>query len=213
MKSNTNMKSKTTQYTRILIGGAALMIASTAVADENIIIPEVMVCEVSHGIESEEGAITDEEINIDNEVVDTEITGEEAGNDEGEEIVDDKELTDDLVSILTWYPDWSKRDNDADVSENPDKELTDDLVSILPWYPDWSKHDNDADVSENPEYHYMAAGGPALESQGQNTSTGPQAADEKSAVTMVDAKSITANISRAAAKPTAVKTNGRVFLR
>lgn len=176
------MKSKTTQYTRILIGGAALMIASTAVADENIIIPEVMVCEVSHGIESEEGAITDEEINIDNEVVETEITGEEAGNDEGEEIVDDKELTD-------------------------------ELVSILPWYPDWSKRDNDADVSENPEYHYMAAGGPALESQGQNTSTGPQAADEKSAVTMVDAKSITANISRAAAKPTAVKTNGRVFLR
>lgn len=182
------MKSKTTQYARILIGGAALMIASTAVADENIVIPEVIVSGVFHGTESEESVTTVEEISDNDEFVDAEITNEEAGSDEGEEIVINEEIVD-------------------------DEELTDEHGILVGWDPDWVKRNNNTDGSENPEYLYMTAGGPALESQGQNTSNGPQAADEKSAVTMVDAKSITANISRAAAKPTAVKTNGRVFLR
>lgn len=182
----TNMKPKTTQYARILIGGAALMIASTAFADESIVKPEVIICfEGFQGIEPAEGEITDEEISVDEEIVDVEITDEETGSDEGEEIVINEEIIDHA-------------------------EITDETDIVITWDPDWVKRNND---SENPEYLYMTAGGPALESQGQSTSTGPQAADEKSAVTMVDAKSVTTNISRAAAKPTAVKANGRVFLR
>jgi hypothetical protein len=174
------MKSKTTQYARILIGGAALMIASPAIAEETLVTPEITI--------SVEGEITDEDISVDEEVVDVEITDEETGSDEGEEIVINEEIIDDA-------------------------EITDEHDIVITWDPDWVKRNNDTDGSENPEYLYMTAGGPALESQGQSTSTGPQAADEKSAVTMVDAKSVTTNISRAAAKPTAVKTNGRVFLR
>lgn len=182
------MKPITTQYARILIGGAALMIVSTAFAEETVVKPEIIVCEGFHGIEPAEGEITDEVINIDDEVTDVEITDEEAGSDEGEEVVINEEIIDDA-------------------------EITDEHDIVICWDPDWVKRTNDSDDSVNPEYLYMTAGGPVLGSQGSAASTGPDAADEKSAVTMVEAKSVTAKISRAASKPTAVKANGRVFLR
>lgn len=170
------MKSKTTQYTKVLIGAAALMISSSALAEEAVIEPQIVICPPPpHGIDIADEDVTDDVATVE------ELADEKISDEDVEVVVDDKEVVkDDEVLIACWDFDWSKREND-----------------------------DDAQV-----YLYMATDGPAAEATGgiaQNSA--PQAADETSAVTKVEKNTVSANIRRVANKPTAVKSNGRVFLR
>lgn len=172
-----HMKAKAKQYAKLLIGGTALMMTSAATAEEEVIEPQIAICEFCPLPE-----VVDETVTEDNVTVVEEFTEGEVSKEGDEVTVDAPEvITDDGVVFTCWNVDWVKREND--------------------------------DVTP-PEYLAMTTSGPMTESAGVTAQpSAPQTADEQSAVTPVEKNTVSSQISRVASKPTAVKSDGRVFLR
>jgi hypothetical protein len=172
-----HMKAKTKQYAKLLIGGAALMMTSAAMAEEEVIEPQIAICDFFPLPE-----VVDETVSEENVTVVEEFTEGEVSEKCDEVVIDAPEvITDEGVVFTCWNVDWVKREND--------------------------------DVTP-PEYLAMTASGPMTESSGAAAQpSAPQTADEQSAVTQVEKNTVSSQISRVASKPTAVKSDGRVFLR
>jgi hypothetical protein len=172
-----HMKAKTKQYAKLLIGGAALMMTSAATAEEEVIEPQIAICDFFPIPE-----VVDETVSEENVTVVEEFTEGEVSEKCDEVVIDAPEvITDEGVVFTCWNVDWVKREND--------------------------------DVTP-PEYLAMTASGPMTESSGAAAQpSAPQTADEQSAVTQVEKNTVSSQISRVASKPTAVKSDGRVFLR
>ncbi|TAE91916.1 MAG: hypothetical protein EAZ81_04575 [Verrucomicrobia bacterium] len=172
-----HMKAKTKQYAKLLIGGAALMMTSAATAEEEVIEPQIAICDFFPLPE-----VVDETVSEENVTVVEEFTEGEVSEKCDEVVIDAPEvITDEGVVFTCWNVDWVKREND--------------------------------DVTP-PEYLAMTASGPMTESSGAAAQpSAPQTADEQSAVTQVEKNTVSSQISRVASKPTAVKSDGRVFLR
>lgn len=165
------MKSKTKQYAWLLTGVTALMMTSSVMADEEVVEPQIAICDIAVS----------------------------------EPIADDKSADDDMVM--------DDKALDQDVVIDQDDSVVDDDEVMHCWDLDWVKRDNDGEVT-NPEILYMTSNGPTENpTSGEVQPSAPQSADEQSAMTAVKKNSISANIRRVAAKPSAVKTNGRVFIR
>lgn len=159
------------------MGTAALMMTSTVMAEEEVIEPQIAICEIFPL-----PVVVDETVTEDNVTVVEEFTEGEVSEEGGEVVIDAPEvITGDDVVFTCWNLDWVKREND--------------------------------DVSP-PEYLAVTTSGPMAESSGAEAQpTAPQTADEQSAVTQVEKNTVSSQISRVASKPTAVKSDGRVFLR
>lgn len=161
------------------MGSAALMMTSAAMAQEEVIEPQIGSCEVYYPLP----VVVDEIVTEDNVTVVEEFTEREVSEDGGDVVVDAPEVsTDDDVVFICRTFDLVKREND--------------------------------DVS-SPEYLAVTTSGPTMaESSGTEAQpSAPQAADEQSTMTQVEKKTVSSQISRVACKPTAVKSDGRVFLR
>lgn len=172
-----HMKAKTKQYAKLLIGGAALMMTSAATAEEEVIEPQIAICDFFPIPE-----VVDETVSEENVTVVEEFTEGEVSEKCDEVVIDAPEvITDEGVVFTCWNVDWVKRENDD---------------------------------ATPPEYLAMTASGPMTESSGAAAQpSAPQTADEQSAVTQVEKNTVSSQISRVASKPTAVKSDGRVFLR
>lgn len=119
----------------------------------------------------------------DGEIVETEVI-------EDGEIIEDEEVV-------------------VDEKETTDSDLEEEVITI-DWSVDWVKRGD-----ENPEIFYMSAnGGAPLENAANNTEeVADQAVDKQAVVNKAGEKPAVTNMCRIASQPTAVKANGRVFLR
>jgi len=97
----------------------------------------------------------------------------------------------------------------VDEKETTDSDLEEEVITI-DWSVDWVKRGD-----ENPEIFYMSAnGGAPLENAANNTEeVADQAVDKQAVVNKAGEKPAATNMRRIASQPTAVKANGRVFLR
>lgn len=165
------MKAKTKPYVWLLTSAAVLIMTSSVMAEEEVVEPEIAICEFPVSEPIADDKIADDDVVIDDKVVDQEVLV-----DQEDAVVGDDEV------IHCWDLDWVKRDHEGEET--------------------------------NPEILYVALNGPTENPTGGSTQPlAPQSADEQSAVTTLKKNSISANIRRVAAKPSAVKTNGRVFIR
>lgn len=129
--------------------------------------------------------------------VDTEIVIDDAedGQNVDAEVIEDGELIEDEEVVV-------------DEKETTDP---DDCGTItIDWPTDWIKRDG-----ENPEIFYMSANGGAPEENAANSTkeVTDQAIDKQAVVNKAGEKPAVTNVRRIASQPTAVKANGRVFLR
>ncbi len=102
-------------------------------------------------------------------------------------------------------------DDEVVIDKESDSEVTDEDGEVTTcWDPDWVKRGDGDEV-----IYYMTGGGPGVEPNRSNASdTAPVEADKDAAVTTRAEKSPKVNtVQRNTAKPNAVKSNGRVFLR
>lgn len=191
------MKLKTTTYSRLLFGAALIAMTSPVISEEVTVEPEVAICDFIPGIIFEEEPV---DLQVEGEVVVDEIDGGDVSEEDttvDEEVVVDTEVTDDTVK-------------DVEISEE-------DGEVFHCWLPSWVQRDGGD--GENPDMNVflMSSSGPATQEGITATAvtlSAAQVADEQSAVTTSILKSdVSTNISAVAAKPTAVKSNGRVFLR
>ena len=140
------------------------------------------------------------------EVASPEVTICEVAPDE--ETVDSVDIViDDEVEIID---EETTTDEEVVVDKENDRDDSDD-GEVITWDPDWVKRGDGGE-----EVYYMSAnGGPIAEPNRNNASdTAPVEADKDTTVTARAEKAPKVNtVQRSTAKPTAVKSNGRVFLR
>ena len=122
---------------------------------------------------------------------------------DGDDVVIDDETTivDDETTTVT----------DEDIVKDDDNGSGDNDEIVITWDPDWVKRGDGGE-----EIYYMSAnGGPSAEPDRSNASeAAPVEADKDATVTARTEKAPKVNtVQRNSAKPNAVKSNGRVFLR
>jgi len=112
------------------------------------------------------------------------------------EVIEDGEIIEDEEVVV-----------DEKESTEPEEECG---TVTFDWPIDWVKRGG-----ENPEIFYMSAnGGAPVENAATNTQeVADQAVDKQAVVNKAGQKPAVTNVRRVASQPTAVKANGRVFLR
>lgn len=122
---------------------------------------------------------------VNDDIVDDEVTIDEDAVVDEEVVVDDSEVT--------------------DSDEKPE--------IVICWDQDWVKR-GDGDETD-PNIYYMFSNGPSQEGNitGASSVEAVDSANEAVVESKTQKQTPVAKVQRAAAKPTAVKANGRVFLR
>jgi hypothetical protein len=196
MKLNTRILSSAL-CSGLLLSFSPAIFAEEVAAPEIAICPSVEIPEVAEpeiiicpGVEIPE--VAEPEIIICPGVIN--IDGVELKGDDEVEIIDEETTTDEEVVI------------DKEI----DGEVTVDDGEVIGLNPDWVKRGEGGE-----EIYYMTGGGPSVEPNRNNASdTARVEADKDAAVTTRAEKSPKVNtVQRNSAKPNAVKSNGRVFLR
>lgn len=166
-----------------LLTGALLALTPAIMAEEAQVEPQIVICD---GF-IDTGIVFNDEVSDDEVTIDDEVIADDGGKADDEEvIVDDGEVVDsdeDPQIVICWDHDWVKR--------------------------------GDGDETD-PNIYYMFSNGPAAEntsSDAAGTATSVNAENEAIVPSKAEKQTPVANVQRAAVKPTAVKANGRVFLR
>jgi hypothetical protein len=200
---NTIMKSPNKTYARTFLVGAASLMTSVAFAEDAMVEPEIAICDFHVAPEPFDGEVSEKETPMDDVVS---FEDEVIVDEEKEVIIDEEVVVDEDVELSTGEIPTDIVEVEPEMITCWDKEMLYRNNVMVEGNVVMQNVGSSGSASDVPIFVYQATGS-------GNASSAPQAADEVSALATVLKSSVSTNIHRVATTATAVKSNGRVFLR